>query len=188
MKRINLILSHPLFTNHLNRLTQLEKDRVYCCHGLPHLLDTARIACLLQYTKRFPQEAQNTATLSTQTANNPQNNRICFSTELIYAAALLHDIGRVLQYEKNLPHETAGLHTAEYILADCKFTETERKDILAAIQFHHGYDESSSLSQETKYLCDLVHTADVLSRNCFACPAADTCYWPKEKKNKGIVF
>lgn len=180
MKRINQLLHHPTFTSHLDRLTQLEKDRIYCCHGLPHLLDTARIACLLQYQKK----------------NNPPKEP-AFPTEIIYAAALLHDIGRVLQYEQGLPHETAGLAAAEQILTDCCFTAHEQALILDAIQFHRNDTGTAIAPPSEKTECcpadidrlrRLLHTADKLSRNCFACPAADTCYWPQNKKNQGILW
>lgn len=180
MKRINQLLHHPVFTGHLDRLAQLEKDRIYCCHGLSHLLDTARIACLLQYQK-----------------GNVPPKESAFPVEIIYAAALLHDIGRVLQYEQGLPHETAGLAAAKQILTDCCFTAHEQALILDVIQFHRKATKSSAVPSsaktddyptETDSLRQLLHTADKLSRNCFACPAADTCYWPEDKKNQGILW
>ena len=120
MKRINKLLSHPDFTKNLNHLAILEKDRIYCHHDLSHLLDVARIACLLQYKK---------------TETNLKST-ILFSNEIIYASALLHDLGRVLQYEQGLPHEIAGLMLAQKILIDCDFTKSEQVLILDAIQFH----------------------------------------------------
>ena len=37
--------------------------------------------------------------------------RFIYSKELIYAIALLHDIGRVMQYEKEFPHHNASVDT-----------------------------------------------------------------------------
>lgn len=197
MKRINQLLHHPVFIDHLDRLAQLEKDRIYCCHGLSHLLDTARIACLLQYQKgNAPQEAEKTEKLSTISKKNPPKES-SFPVEIIYAAALLHDIGRVLQYEQGLPHETAGLAAAKQILTDCSFTAHEQALVLDAIQFHRRDTKTSPAALSEKTGCyptktdslrQLLHTADKLSRNCFACPAADTCYWPEDKKNQGILW
>ena len=45
--------------------------------------------------------------------------------ELIYAAALLHDIGRAQQYQYNIPHDIAGVEIAREILTDLHFTEQE---------------------------------------------------------------
>ena len=47
MQRIQAILSHPLFCESLHKIQELERDRIYCKHGLPHLLDVARIASLM---------------------------------------------------------------------------------------------------------------------------------------------
>ena len=53
--------------------------------------------------------------------------------EQVYAAGLLHDIGRHLQYQQNIPHEQAGAEIAEGILIDCGFDRQERSDILRLI-------------------------------------------------------
>ena len=47
MKRLNAILCHPLYRRCYGRLEELEKDRIFCCHQMPHLLDVARIAYIL---------------------------------------------------------------------------------------------------------------------------------------------
>jgi HD superfamily phosphodiesterase len=191
MKRINQLLHHPDFTGTINRLETLEHDRIYCRHGLSHLLDTARIATLLQYQD-----------IQTSPASSPEHDKAAQSIdlELIYAAALLHDIGRVLQYEQNLPHETAGLPLAEKILKDCDFTVSEQALILNAILFHRSTDtslaagssaaskEDENIKKDADRLRTLLHAADKLSRNCFACKASDSCYWPESKKNQGILF
>lgn len=41
--------------------------------------------------------------------------------ELIYAAALLHDIGRYEQISRGTPHHISGARIAEEIMADCGF-------------------------------------------------------------------
>lgn len=196
MERINRLLHHPSFQENLTRLEQLEADRIYCCHGLSHLLDTARLACLLQYqnNESNSQQAAQKPKLSTEARANTPSTMCNIPNEVIYAAALLHDIGRVLQYEQGLPHETAGLAIAELILKDCGFTKSERLLILDAIQFHRRDTQtdianaSDNIISQTETLRTLLHTADKLSRNCFACHAADSCYWPEDKKNRGIVW
>lgn len=179
MERINRILHHSDFIKNLNHLDALEADRIYCCHGLSHLLDVARIACLLQYKKK--EDAPKSTTL--------------FPEEIIYAAALLHDLGRVLQYEQGLPHETAGLKLSEKILKDCSFTKLEQTLILDAIQFHRkDFNPPSNNTTAAKEIDEilslrsLLYHADKLSRNCFACNASNDCYWPESKKNQGISY
>lgn len=173
MERVNKLLHHPDFIKNLNHLEALEINRIYCHHGLSHLLDVARIACLLQYKKI------------------DSSPIVSFSDEIVYASALLHDIGRVLQYEQNIPHETAGLSLAKQILQDCNFTISEQDLILDAIQFHRinmdCINNTYYHTEKATALRCLLHNADKLSRNCFACAAANDCYWPNSKKNWGII-
>ena len=42
--RIEKILTHSLYRECLEKLTQTEESRLYCKHNLTHFLDTARIA------------------------------------------------------------------------------------------------------------------------------------------------
>ena len=67
--RIRRIMDDPRFRRELRKTEQLEKDRVFCRHDWQHLLDTARIMQILCLRESLPVE-----------------------TDLIYAAALLHDI------------------------------------------------------------------------------------------------
>ena len=70
MKNIDRIINHPLFIMSMKKIHDYEIDRVFCCHGIEHSLDVARVAYI---------------------ANLEQN--LGFQKEMIYAAALLHDIG-----------------------------------------------------------------------------------------------
>ena len=80
--------------------------------------------------------------------------------ELIYAAALLHDIGRAQQYQYNIPHDIAGVEIAREILTDLHFTEQEKELILSSIGQHRKGDSCSTLAA-------LLYKADKQSRNCF---------------------
>ena len=77
MKRIDQILSHPVFREQFALLQEAEKDRIFCRHTMEHFLDVAR----LMYIYNLEDQAG-------------------FSKEMIYAAGLLHDIGRYEQMEK----------------------------------------------------------------------------------------
>lgn len=85
MKRIDQILSHPVFREQFALLQEAEKDRIFCRHTMEHFLDVAR----LMYIYNLEDQAG-------------------FSKEMIYAAGLLHDIGRYEQMEKGTPHHLAG--------------------------------------------------------------------------------
>ena len=60
--------------------------------------------------------------------------------EVIYAAAVLHDIGKYAQYEDGTPHEQSGEKVASEILDslpdDAAFFEEEKRMILTAIRGH----------------------------------------------------
>ncbi len=158
MKRIDEILSNPLFLSTLKQIGTYESERYFCKHDIEHLLSVARIMLIQSY-----EEA------------------IAIDKDIIYATALLHDIGRALQYEKGIPHAEAGIDIVHNILEQCYYTEKERKTISLAILNHNDKEETSKLSQLLKY-------ADQVSRNCFCCKAYEACNWPQEKKNKGVVI
>lgn len=160
MKRVNQILFHPLYRQALKKTEILEKDREFCRHDMAHFLDVARIAyihCLEQ--------------------------GMDMKKDVVYAAALLHDIGRCRQYEEGISHETASAGLAEEILPQCAYSEEEQRLIREAVLGHRRKDENicggSGLGR-------LLYQADKQSRNCFACSARKTCNWPEDRMNNGI--
>ena len=159
METVEAVRSHPLYQEHLARLAELERDRVFCRHGIGHLLDTARIAWIfnLEYNLGFRKEA-------------------------VYAAALMHDIGKDEQYERGIPHEEASARIAREILDDmgAVFDESECDAIVAAIREHRRLPEGASL------LGTMLYDADKASRTCFACPAREDCSWSSEKMNLSV--
>lgn len=159
MKRLDAILRHAVFCRELERLEQYEKDRIYCRHGMEHLLAVARTAYILNLERN---------------AGLPQ--------DLLYAAALLHDIGRASQYATGKPHREAGIALAQTILQDTDFTPGEQDLILECVCSHHG-KRIGGVS-----LLDLISEADHRSRPCFACPAADTCKWSIEQRNLSLTI
>ncbi len=160
MDRINRILSHETYQKYLARNEQAEMERRFCRHNMGHFLDVARLAVILNVTESYGVEK-----------------------EQIYAAALLHDIGRWMQYEEGIPHEQASFQLAPEILEDCGFEETERKVILQAIGDHRNM-----AVKEEKTLSGLLYRADKYSRPCFACPVEQACDWKQGKKNKMLVW
>lgn len=160
MERVNRIWKHPEYQACLAAIRRCEAERRFCRHTPEHFLDVARITCLLAAEQGLQ-----------------------VSREQIYAAGLLHDIGRHLQYRQNIPHELASAEIAERILADCGFGKQEQLDILHLIRCHRTVPEE----KEKTALPALFYRADKLSRNCFCCPAQDECRWAEEKKNREIV-
>ena len=106
---------------------------------------------------------------------------IAISRELIYATALLHDIGRARQYEDGTPHDEAGALIAKQILNELGFYRDEIMAIVSAIRGHRVQSDQSILGK-------LIYSADKKSRNCFSCKAEPECYWSPQKKNMTIQY
>lgn len=158
MVEIEKIRKHPLFIEQYESLETAEDNRIFCRHQMPHLLDVARIA----YIKNLEE-------------NLNLNKRV------IYAAALLHDIGKAKQYKEGIPHEIAGREIAGEILHDVGlYSETEVGSILQAIEEHRRQKAEMSL------LGRLLYESDKQSRACYACAAEAACNWDEQKKNMEI--
>ncbi len=155
MENVNIILNHPKYKALLKELNELEKDRIFCNHTLEHFLDVARIAYIIVLEKK-----------------------LCYSKEVIYSIALLHDIGRVLEYKNGLDHHEGSAIIAKEILEHTSFNEEEKALIIKSIKEHRRESEDE--------LSKIIYKSDKLSRNCFNCRAYNDCYWKEDKKNKNI--
>lgn len=169
MKRIDKILKHSLFVGKLERINFFEKDRKFCRHGIEHLLDVARIGCIISAQYKIDNRV------------NIEN----IADEYIYAAALVHDLGRADEYETGIPHEEAGAKTAEIILNDCGFTKAETEKIVSAVLFHKSVKCGNS---DNYTLAPILYKADKLSRCCFLCKARDECKWADSDKNITVIL
>ncbi len=158
MDRVDAILAHGGFREAMEKNALAELDRPFCRHDLGHSLDVARLAWIDNLERGLDQDR-----------------------ERVYAAALLHDIGRHEQYARGIPHERAAIEPAGEILADCGFGPEAIESILAAISGHRD----SAMAMDMG-LPGLLYRADKASRACFACPAEGICDWGEEKKNRKI--
>lgn len=159
--RYQKIAQHSIFRDAVKKTELLEKDRIFCRHGMEHILSVARIAYITAL-----------------------ENSMNLSRDIVYAAALLHDIGRAEEYETGRSHNDAGTELAETILHECGYSESETEYITAAVR-SHGHDGCNEKATELEQIiCD----ADRLSRNCFSCSAYEQCNWSKEKKNEKILY
>lgn len=159
MERVNKILSNDRYQKYLEKNNQAEAQRCFCHHNMGHFLDVARIAVILNDKEDYGQEQ-----------------------EILYAAALLHDIGRWMQYEDGTPHEKASAVLAPEILVSCGFSEEETGRIIAAISDHRN-----AKVREEHSLSGLLYRADKLSRPCFACEMEKECNWKNDKKNLKLL-
>ena len=71
MYRLNEVVHHWIYQDYYGRIKRLEKERIFCCHQMPHFLDVARIA----YIKNLEEN-------------------LGFEKDVIYTAAVLHDIAK----------------------------------------------------------------------------------------------
>lgn len=159
MERINRILKHTLFWKNLEKNEAAEAGRRFCRHDMAHFLDVARIGWILALEEGLD-----------------------IPRELMYGAALLHDLGKHRQYGEGIPHEQAGAVIAEQILRDCGFDDDETGVIVNAILQHRN----AAISGEGN-LQGILYRADKASRACFACQAEADCDWKGSKKNLQLI-
>lgn len=160
MERIDKILKHDLFIGNLEKNETAEADRRFCRHNMAHFLDVARIGWIINLEEEL---------------NLPR--------DMVYAAALLHDIGRHRQYAEGIPHEEASAEIAPVILQECGFSREETDIITDAILQHRNAEITAEHN-----LKGLLYRADKASRACFACAAERDCNWKKDRKNLEILY
>ncbi len=160
MDRINKILFHNKYRTCINKIEAAEADRCFCCHDIRHFLDVARLAMIYNMQEELKIEK-----------------------DYIYAAALLHDIGRFKEYESGIPHNEASAQLALPILKDAGFSKEEINIIVDAILMHR-----KDMPEQKYTLSDLIYIADKKSRNCFMCKADKECNWSETKKNRYLDF
>lgn len=153
----NLIINNKRYLSFVNQLEELEKNRIFCGHDMEHFLSVARITVILC-----------------------EKNGIDADPDVIYSAALLHDIGRIEEYTNGIPHDEASIVTAAEILGEIGCPENKKNEIIKLISSHRRSDNSDTVLEA------LFYTADKISRSCFSCKAKDKCKWPEHKRNYTI--
>ncbi len=125
LPRVDALVRSATFRRALASIEEAERERPWCRHGLAHLLDVARIAWIDALEHGLP-----------------------LSKDVVYAAALLHDIGRAAQYACGEPHDVAGCRMAAEMLdelpAALRYAADERACIVAAVAGHRGEDADCS--------------------------------------------
>lgn len=160
MEKVNALLHNDSFIKHEKKIERYEEGRGFCKHDINHCLDVARIMMILNHERA-----------------------VAIPKNIIYATALLHDIGRDVQYAEGIPHEEAGVEIARAILLECGFSEEDSKWVTIAIGNHRN-----PVIKNEKNLNGILYSADKLSRNCYICPAEQHCDWKKEKKNMKLEY
>lgn len=158
MKNTNVILHDKAYRDMVLELEALERDRKFCKHDLDHFINVARIAYILNLEEACG-----------------------FSKDLIYTTALLHDIGRVMEYKDGTPHDIGSYNIAKDMLLKTDFNEDEQSLILDAILNHRHLDESHSFNR-------IIFRADKLSRDCYRCKMFGECHWDDNLKNVNLKY
>jgi uncharacterized protein len=159
MERVNLILQNPSYQTWIIAVNQAEMGRDFCRHGVEHALDVARIAYELWLDN----------------GGNP------VAKDIVYAAALLHDVGRWQEYEDpTVDHAEASAELAEPLLLEVGYHPMVAAEIVKAIRLHRkGAQEG---------LAQVLYQADKLSRPCYLCPSRRKCNWSADKQNKILLY
>ena len=153
----NRILKNEYYQDQLEKLEILETDRIFCRHNMEHFLSVARITLIL--CSRIGIE---------------------LAEDIVYSAALLHDIGRVEEYTEGTPHDIASQKTAGLILDEVGCPDADKQLIISLIAGHRTTGATLGTPE------DVFGRADKLSRSCFECRARKHCKWKRENMNLEI--
>jgi uncharacterized protein len=168
MDRVNAIINNKEFQDWIVANNQAEYGSQYCRHGLEHAFDVARIAYELWLDN----------------SGNP------VAKDIVYAAALLHDIGYWSKFEdltensaddEDIEEESpfvVAASLAEEILFSAGYHPAVITEILKAIK-NMDTDSKEGLSV-------ILRKANEMSRPCFICPMVEKC--SKEPKNKRLEY
>ncbi len=149
------LLNNGKFKKAMMKINASETDRRFCRHGIEHSLDVARIAYIIALEKGLK-----------------------IDRDIIYTAALLHDIGRADEGEK---HNVSSANAAREIMAQCGY-DKDTIDLVASAILRHREKSSGATD-----LGDILSIADKTSRLCQYCGARKECRWKEENKNKYIL-
>jgi HD superfamily phosphodiesterase len=149
MACVNQLLEHEDYIRYIEKIDELEKERLFCKHGFEHGLNVARIAYAYMLEK----------------------GEAILLKEAVYAAAFLHDIGRWVEYETGEDHAEASARLALPLLEACSFTPEDVQMILAGIREHrlHGEDNLTPLGEA-------LALADDWARDCRHCSVQNQCH------------
>lgn len=150
ISRVNQILQHELYEEYCAKNKLAEAQRIYCRHGSDHALSVARIAYI------YLLESEDTS----------------LSKEIVYAAGILHDIGRWVEYEaQEEDHALVGARLAIPILRESGFSGQEVEIITQGIREHRLQP-----SEAKSVLGQALAHADDWARDCKNCESKVSCY------------
>ncbi|MDD4562228.1 MAG: HD domain-containing protein, partial [Syntrophomonadaceae bacterium] len=94
LKRVELLINDTLYRQYMNYNLEEELEPKFCQHDFSHHLDVARIAYILVLEHNDLNYFIKDSGLSGKLA----------AKEVIYAAGMLHDIGKWKEYREGIDH------------------------------------------------------------------------------------
>jgi uncharacterized protein len=164
MKLVHDLLRDEVYKDYIERNFQAEQTRIYCKHTFQHMLSVARITYILM---------MESGEFSTWIKKNTFDNQK--GKEIIYLAALLHDIGRWEEYITGESHAFISARYAEVILKKIGLFDAEITICTDAISEHRTSCFPATVLGKN------LQMADKISRECWSCEASYSC------KNLGIM-
>lgn len=171
MEYVARLLHQEQYWKTVKEIARLEADRIYCRHNMEHFMDVARLAQIRNLKEQLG-----------------------LDEEMIYLYALLHDIGRMKEYEQGISHAAASAEFAGEIFVTIGYPKKKGDIICRAILAHRRetreetceetHEEMHEETLREAAFTQLMKWADKASRMCFACEAEDSCKWSEEEKNK----
>lgn len=159
LKRVNKILANREYLLLLSSLEETEKARQFCSHHFDHLLDVARLGYILLLEESSP----------------------FISRDMVYAAGLLHDIGRPDEHLTGADHALKSAELAGPILEEAGYKTAERQLIMKAIAQHRLKGQDGA---HRSPLSRALARADGFSRLCFRCDARSGCRRLEQQPHK----
>jgi uncharacterized protein len=153
------ILEHPKYIEYMECNAATEKDRLFCKHDLQHALDVARVAYIICLERRLE-----------------------IPKELLYAAALLHDIAKWKQYQHGTDHALEGSILAGKILLDIGVSAGDAEVITKAIKTHRQENMEKSVFGKVLY------ESDKACRPCVFCKSIHACHRFQDGKEAKMQY
>ncbi len=149
MKRVERLIDDSLYVKNIKLNVDKETEPKSYRYDFRHHLDVARITYILILENNDLNYFVSESSLSSRLA----------AKEVIYAAGLLHDIGKWKEFTaEGVDHASYGARLAREILPRVFFNPHEVNIICRAIYEH------SNISREMSFLGEKLHRADNLSR------------------------
>ena len=160
LERVEKIKNDLFYLKCLSLNDLKERGRQFCRHDYQHMVLVSEIS----YKMIMEDQGMERFIINEGLTGFSQ------ARDIIYAAGLLHDIGRWRQYENGDDHALAGADMSIAVLERAGFTPKEIQITTRAIGEHRRAGPGAS------YLGRVLCLADDLSRPCPTCQARPECY------------